>query len=335
MSVLSRFIHRFILLLGCLACFSGLSGQSTSFFNYQAVISDPEGGPFEGTVGVKISILKGSEEGAVVYSERHSRLSDENGFIGFRVGEGDPIYTGKLDTIDWSDGPHFIRTELAPGGGYAYSIASIAELASVPLAMYARNADSIASDFQEEDPLFTSSVASGITDEDITRWNSLSEKEQYHIGDILEGGIVFYIEPGGNHGLIASLSDVAEETNWGFNDLATGAVSHHDGSGNTKMIVALTGAGDYAAYHCDTLTLNGYDDWYLPSADELHLLFQSRYLVNKVLDEDGNDGTSGIIMEAYWTSSEREISTAYIFLNGNLDQAFKEQDAHVRAIRAF
>jgi len=335
MKFLSRFIFRLILLFTCMVPLASLHAQSTSFFNYQAMISDPAGGPYEGTVGIKISILQGSEHGEVVYSERHTKDSDENGFISFRVGEGDPVYTGDLDTINWSAGPSFIRTEIAPGGGYAYSIISITELVSVPMAMYARNADSIASDFREEDPLFSTSVASGITAEDTAKWNSLSEKEKYQIGDLLEGGIVFYIEPDGNHGLIASLSDIAEETNWGIKDLATGAVSHYDGQGNTEKIVSMTGAGDYAAYHCDTLSLNGYDDWYLPSADEMYLLFRNRYLINKILEEDGDDHTPGLEAETYWTSSERESSQSYVFLNGNLDYTFKDQTADVRAIRAF
>ena len=335
MSYSSRFLFRLILLITCMMPLAGLHAQSTSFFNYQAVISDPAGGPYEGTVGVKISILQGSENGKVVYSERHTKDSDENGFIGFRVGEGDPVYAGELDTIDWSAGPCFIRTELAPGGGYSYSITSITELVSVPMALYARKADSIASDFREEDPLFSRSVASGITAEDTARWNALSATEKYHIGDFLEGGIVFYVEPDGNHGLIASLSDIAETTNWGVDGLLTGAGSYYDGLGNTGKIVSETGAGAYAAYQCDTLSMEGYDDWYLPSADEMYLLFRSRYLVNKTLEDDGNDLTSGLKAEAYWTSTERESSQAYIFLNGNLDYAIKEQASSVRAIRAF
>lgn len=335
MKLPSQFIYRIILLFACIMPIAGLYAQSTSFFNYQAMISDPAGGPFEGTVGVKISIIQGSEDGEVVYSERHSKDSDANGFISFRVGEGDPIYTGELDTIDWTAGPSYIRTEIAPGGGYSYSITSITELVSVPMAMYARNADSIASDFLEEDPVYNASVASGITAEDTLKWNFLSEKQQYQVGDLYGGGIIFYIEPDGNHGLIASLSDISEETIWGSTDLATGAVSKYDGQGNTTKIVSINGEGDYAAYHCDTLSLQGYDDWYLPSADEQYLLLRNRYLINTILEEDGDNQSSGLKAEVYWTSSEREGSQAYIFLNGNLDYTDKDQNANVRAIRAF
>jgi hypothetical protein len=201
--------------------------------------------------------------------------------------------------------------------------------------MYAGKADSLASDFREEDPIFATSVASGITAEDTARWNSLSKKQKYQIGDILEGGIVFYVEPDGKHGLVAALTDLADEANWGISDLATGAVSQYDGKENTQKIVSAGGAGDYAAYHCDTLTLNSYEDWYLPSADEMYLLLRNRYLINQILEEDGDDKTSGLKEEAYWTSSERESSEAYIFLNGNLDTALKEQAAYVRPIRVF
>lgn len=330
-----RHLFRTVVLLFCMISTQGLFAQSTSFFNYQAVISDPDGGPYEGSVGVKVTIIQGSETGEVVYSERHERESDEKGFIGFRVGEGDPVYTGELESIDWSAGPCFIRTELAPGGGFSYSISSMAELASVPIAMYARKADSIAADFQEQDPLFSASVASGITADDTARWNAHSEKATHQIGDLIEGGIVFYLEPDGKHGLVLSVSDIGPETTWGSTGQTIGAESSYDGKGNTEMIVNLAGPGDYAASYCDTLRLNGYEDWYLPSADEMHLVIRNRYLINKILDEDGNEQSSGLLAATYWTSSEMEESRACVYRNGNLGYMMKDLAAMVRAIRDF
>jgi hypothetical protein len=329
---------RKIFQISCLYAFimpiATVTAQNSGFFNYQAVVSDPEGKPYEGTVGVRITILQPVADGDVVYSERHTRET-ETGFVSFRVGEGDQVYTGKFDTINWSAGPSFIRTEIAPGGGYSYSMSATSELASVPLALFARTAESIDDEFVESDPVFSSSVASLITAEDTLRWNMLSRKAQFRIGDLHEGGIIFYLEPNGENGLVVSLYDIAEGVTWGAEAQETGAESNYDGVANTTAIINFSGAGDYAAYKCDTLVLNGYDDWYLPAPDEMYLLFRARYELNKILELDGNEDTGGIVAEEYWTSKERNDSEAYLYLNGHLDLTVKDYPANVRAIRAF
>jgi hypothetical protein len=314
--------------------FTLVTAQNTGFFNYQAVVANSDGTPYEGTVGIRISILQPDENGEVVYSERHTKQT-ENGFVSFRVGESEQVYTGEFDTINWSAGSSFIRTEIAPGGGYSYSLSSTTELVSVPMALYARKANSVASDFEEADPLFAASVASMITVEDTIRWNALSKKSRYHIGDMHEGGMIFYVEPDGEHGLVVSLSDIAESVTWLDSYVATGASSSYNGAQNTSKIVSTAGGGGYAAFYCDTLTLNGYDDWYLPSPDEMYLLFRAGYPLNKILEQDGDEQTEGISAGEYWTSRERNASEAFLFLNGHLDHAGKSHAANIRAIRAF
>jgi hypothetical protein len=329
-----RTIFQIACLVVSFTTFLSVTAQNSDFFNYQAVVSDPDGKPYEGTVGIRISILQPAADGEVVYSERHT-IDTETGFVSFRVGEGDQVYKGEFDTINWSVGPSFIKTEIAPGGGYSYSLTNTRELVSVPLALYARRADSIAEDFLEADPVFTASVASMITADDTLRWNALSKRKKYQIGDLHQGGMIFYIEPGGTHGLIVSLSDIASGVRWGNTDQNTGANSNYNGALNTTEITTTTGSGDYAAYYCDTLVINGYDDWYLPSPDEMYLLFRAGYELNKILEQDGDEGTGGITAGEYWTSKERNLSEAYLFLNGHLDHAEKNHTANVRAIRAF
>lgn len=332
-----KWIMRYRFQITCLVFlimhFTGLNAQTSRYFNYQAVVSDPDGKPYEGTVGIKISIIQSSENGDVVYSERHTKETN-NGFVSFRVGEGDQIYTGEFDTINWSIVPSFIKTEIAPGGGYSYSLSSTAELVNVPLAMYAIQADSIAADFIETDPLFAGSVASMITPEDTLRWNAISKKAEFQIGDLHEGGIIFYLEPDGEHGMIASLTDIAADVPWGP-DLVTGANSNYDGAWNSAEIINANGTGNYAAYYCDTLVLNGYDDWYLPSPDEMYLLFRAGYMLNKILEEDENETTEGVTTGGYWSSRELSGSEAYLFENGQLGKAVKNLHANVRAIRQF
>lgn len=62
-----------------------------------------------------------------------------------------------------------------------------------------------------------------------------------------------YIETTGTHGSV-------------------GATSLHDGPTNTTLMAA-AGANFYAATYCKSLTLGGYNDWYLPSFAELLILY--------------------------------------------------------------
>lgn len=59
--------------------------------------------------------------------------------------------------------------------------------------------------------------------------------------------------------------------------------------------------GDYAAKICTDYTLNGYDDWYLPSAREMLLIKDALW------ERDG----SGMVNSKYWTSSLISNATAY------------------------
>ena len=109
------------------------------------------------------------------------------------------------------------------------------------------------------------------------------------VGDFTEGGIVFYVDSTGIHGLVASLEDLSETYEWGcWNVNVNGALSAQIGSGyqNTIDIVnsncllggdVTSGAnlfsGINAAEACFDLEFDGYSDWYLPSKDEFDLLF--------------------------------------------------------------
>jgi hypothetical protein len=327
--------QRLIVFLLFIWSFPGASAQSTSHFNYQAIISNSDGTPFNGTAGIKISILQPAEDGEVVYSERHTKETDENGLVSFRVGESDQVYAGKFDSINWSAGPSYIRTEIAPGGGFSYSISTITELVSVPMAMFAWKADSIASGFMESDPIFSASPASFISIEDTVKWNSLSKKAKYQVGDLFGGGIIFHVEPDGEHGLIASLADIGDEVSWGTSGLIINAGSFYDGNSNTESIVGILGSGSFAAYVCDTLNMNGFDDWYLPSADEMYLLLKSRYILNRLFEEDETEEMTVLGPGSYWTSTEEGTDQAIQFKTGNMSLSGKEEAGKVRAVRAF
>jgi len=151
------------------------------------------------------------------------------------------------------------------------------------------------------------------------------------IGDSYQGGIVAYIDGTGKHGLIAAPKDQSPGVQW-YNGkdvfLVTTGTAIGTGKNNTKRIVQMQGNGNYAAKLCDDLVLNGYDDWFLPSIDELNELYKNR------LEIGGFDYT-GI----YWTSSEgvnrNDIVYYQYFSSGNQSNNYKNATHRVRAVRAF
>jgi hypothetical protein len=149
------------------------------------------------------------------------------------------------------------------------------------------------------------------------------------IGLAFGGGVIFYIDGTGQHGLISATSDQSTGVQW-YNGsfLLTGASGTAVGTGqaNTTTIVTAQGAGTYAARICDQLVLNGFSDWFLPSKDELQELYAQKNVIG------------GFTGNYYWSSSEITNTYAWsqYFTNGNqYNLGAKSVPDLVRAIRAF
>jgi len=108
-------------------------------FSYQAVIRDGANQLLNSqSVGIRLSILQGSESGTAVYVETHSASTSTNGMVSLQVGGG-TVVSGALAQIDWSSGPYFIKTETDPSGGSNYSITGSSQMLSVPFALFSAN----------------------------------------------------------------------------------------------------------------------------------------------------------------------------------------------------
>ncbi|MBI5218900.1 MAG: DUF1566 domain-containing protein [Bacteroidia bacterium] len=125
----------------------------------------------------------------------------------------------------------------------------------------------------------------------IIRHKIISNSTQVQIGDWFRGGIVFYT----------------------------------DGAANTAAIVAACSTRPIAASICDSLTLNGYYDWFLPAKDQLNYLYQQRSLVG------------GFSNDYYWSSSETNASYAWRqnFYNGGQYNSNKNSNYYVRCVKSF
>lgn len=113
--------------------------QAPQKFTYQSVVRDAQSKIVANTpVGVRVSILKTTADGAVVYSETHNQSTNLNGLLTLEIGGG-TVTEGDFTAIDWANGPYFLKTETDVTGGTNYTIVSTQQLLSVPYALYAGN----------------------------------------------------------------------------------------------------------------------------------------------------------------------------------------------------
>ena len=123
------------------------------------------------------------------------------------------------------------------------------------------------------------------------------------IGDEYGGGIVFYIDSSGRHGLVAAKTDMSGQSEGHF--------SWYD-----------------AKALCNNLLRNGYGDWFLPNKEQLNKLYLNKSAVGG-FEEDNNP--------VYWSSTEESEDIVWVqfFDGGSQGKINKTFFFQVRAVRAF
>ncbi len=147
------------------------------------------------------------------------------------------------------------------------------------------------------------------------------------IAYLLQSGDPGY-DPTVQHGLIAANSDQSTGVAW---DPSGGVFSAAGGTGigtgkvNTDNILNETNYSGTAAYIARSYSGGGFNDWYLPSIDELYKLY-----INKT-------AIGGFASANYWSSSESGTFYAFSqgFGSGGLTNGLKTNASYVRAVRAF
>jgi hypothetical protein len=128
--------------------------QAPQKMSYQAVIRNSSNTLVINTqVGMQISILQGSASGTAVYVETQTPTSNANGLVSLEVGAG-TVVSGTFASINWANGPYFIKTETDPAGGTNYTITGTSQLLSVPYALHAKTAETLTGNITESDPLY-------------------------------------------------------------------------------------------------------------------------------------------------------------------------------------
>jgi len=153
-----------------------------------------------------------------------------------------------------------------------------------------------------------------------------------YIGQSYCGGIIFYIDGTGQHGLIAATSNLST-AQWGCQGtLIAGAAGTAIGTGNqnTMAIMAVCSTAGIAARLCGDLVSGGYSDWYLPSKDELNQLYINKAAVG-IFATDRHYTSSSQSGEA----GGYNFAWRQDFIDGTPWSYWKSVVHHVRAIRSF
>ena len=154
------------------------------------------------------------------------------------------------------------------------------------------------------------------------------------IGDTYQGGIIFWLDGNGG-GLISAINEIQYQREiWGcYTWNGPGADGIAIGTGRQNTIDILAGClSASAAIKCDryTITSNGitYDDWFLPSINELKEMYIK--LHNQGLGNFNN-------AEFYWSSTKHGDYDAwrFWFLNGTMQHNQRNNEYYVRPVRAF
>lgn len=139
---MKRIITCFVIMVSViLSAFS----QIPQTFSYQAVVRDSENNLVaEKKVVVHVQILQGSDDGSIVYTEKHVVTTNQNGLMTFELGGGET--NRNFSSIDWSKAPYFIRTITDVNGQI---IEGVTPVLAVPYALYAAKAGNAEVDLSE------------------------------------------------------------------------------------------------------------------------------------------------------------------------------------------
>lgn len=177
---------------------------------------------------------------------------------------------------------------------------------------------------------------------DIVRHQVQKSFSTHSVGDSYAGGVIFWTNNKGTHGLIASKNNQNSAEIWGGQSIFVSAIEKgiYKGNLNTYRAIAVINDIYFAAKHalgfkvkkdgvslCDfnDSTEECYGDWYLPSKEELDLMYQQRAILENITES------------YYWSSTEidKDNSFAQHFGNGEVSVQSKSAALSVRLIRSF
>lgn len=146
------------------------------------------------------------------------------------------------------------------------------------------------------------------------------------VGESYGGGIVYFVDSTGEHGLIAAPTDAsASRMPWGCGRLTVGASSLSDGASNQAIILASSCTDARAAEACDAYAMGGETDWFLPSREELQAM-EPHVTLLSIME-----------LDFHWSSTELDRSqvASQDFVTPAARMNSKAANLRVRCIRTY
>ena len=183
---------------------------------------------------------------------------------------------------------------------------------------------------------------------------SSSSNNTYSVGDFAHGGVVFWVDNTGQHGLVCTKEDLSVNPSdptigvrWhagSFGNTQAKGDGVYAGKANTSIIIAShVSIGDdgstNASRMCNEIEITEssitYGDWYLPSKEELYLMWLNRNAINTTAVSNGGSNFTTLW---YWSSTESSnmaVEAQRFNSSGSQSASNKGNTCYVRAVRAF
>jgi len=161
------------------------------------------------------------------------------------------------------------------------------------------------------------------------------------IGQLREGGIVFYINEASSYGFVVSLD--TWKVRYGttqpvYNELRFG-VARYIGAGpaNTALMLSTFGASNdtHIAYYTQTYNAGGNTDWYIPSNFELRLYADIRGTIDAAIIANGGTTRDSGGMVASNLKSEYLVDSISFVNGANYASGITETNFNTKFIRTF
>jgi hypothetical protein len=160
-----------------------------------------------------------------------------------------------------------------------------------------------------------------------------------NVGETCSDGTIYAgLSPDGNEKMYAAAADALSTYAWGPTGVDTAMEncttnnpgiqdSCSTGEANATLLAELGGTFASATY-CEGLEAHGHDDWYLPSQNELDVIYDN-------LKSGQPAGTHGFQSAYYWSSSENNSGYAWgqHFTSGIQVNGSKANSYRVRCVR--